>query len=332
MKKRIKIYFVDFWPVFNKQDNFFLDFLKEDYEVVLDKENPDFLFYSVFGTEHYGYNCVKIFFTGENIRPNFQECDWALTFDYSENPRNYRLPLYAFYEDVNKLTLPKPPIDELFKEKTKFCNFIYSNPSCKKRNEFFKKLSKYKKVDSAGRLYRNTSERIGDKIQFIRQYKFTFAFENESYPGYTTEKIFEPMISNSIPIYWGNPLVNRDFNEKSFLNYHQYGSDEELIKKIIELDNNDDLYKQMLAEPYFNDNKVNEFVNRDNIKNRLKQIIESDISPISANHPRYYYSGISKEIRANYLSAKFAINHNYKKIKTISPLKIKIKIEKMRGK
>ena len=41
---------------------------------------------------------------------------------------------------------------------------------------------------------------------------FTIAFKNDSYPGYTTEKIYEPMYVNSLPIYSGNPLVYRDFN------------------------------------------------------------------------------------------------------------------------
>ena len=38
----------------------------------------------------------------------------------------------------------------------------------------------------------------------------TIAFENSSFPGYTTEKIFEPMLEGSIPIYWGNPRVDED--------------------------------------------------------------------------------------------------------------------------
>ena len=35
--------------------------------------------------------------------------------------------------------------------------------------------------------------------------------------GYTTEKVVEPMLVNSIPIYWGNKLIGKDFNKSSML-------------------------------------------------------------------------------------------------------------------
>ena len=37
------------------------------------------------------------------------------------------------------------------------------------------------------------------KTQFLKQYKFTIAFENESAPNYTTEKIFHAFVAGSIP-------------------------------------------------------------------------------------------------------------------------------------
>ncbi len=55
--------------------------------------------------------------------------------------------------------------------------------------------------------------------------------------GYTTEKIYEPFMSMSIPIYWGNIKINEDFNEGSFINWNHYGSDEKTIERIIEIDN-----------------------------------------------------------------------------------------------
>ncbi len=332
MKQKIKIFFTDFWPVFKIEDNYFLDLLKDDYEVEITDLNPDLIFFSVFGTDFNKFRCKRIFFTGENVRPNFNQCDRAFSFDYSDDKRNFRLPLYALFADVEQLTLPKPPINQLLKEKTRFCNFIYSNPSCKKRNEFFKKLNKYKKVDSAGRLYRNMAERVKDKIEFVRQYKFTIAFENESFPGYTTEKIMEPMLVHSIPIYWGNPLVDRDFNQKSFLNYHSFESDEALIEKIIEIDKNDDLFIQMLNEPFFENNVVNQYVDKSNIKKGLKEIIDSEITPIAQELPDYYFEEPVHSLRIKALRTNYKLNHNLKKIKSFSIQKLKIKIDKMRGK
>ncbi len=331
MKPKIKIFFTDFWSVFKIENNYFLDLLNDDYEVEITDVHPDLIFYSVFGTEFNKYRCKRVFFTGENIRPDFNKCDWAFTFDYSDDSRNFRLPLYALFADVEQLTLPKPPISQLLKEKTKFCNFIYSNPSCKKRNEFFKKLSKYKKIDSAGRLYRNVTERVKNKIAYVRQFKFTIAFENESYPGYTTEKILEPMLVHSIPIYWGNPLVYKDFNQKSFMNYHSFENDEALIEKIIEIDSNEDLYIEMLNQPFFENNVVNQFTDKENIKLRLKEIIDSEITPIATTLPDFYFYEPIKSIRTKTLKTNYKLNHNLKKLKGLSIQKLKIKIDKMRG-
>src|SRR5438309_10477229 len=77
------------------------------------------------------------------------------------------------------------------------------------------------------------------KIEFLKRYKFNIAFENASLPGYTTEKIVEPMAARCLPIYWGNPLIHREFNPKSFLNYVDFRDEAALIERIIELDQND---------------------------------------------------------------------------------------------
>jgi len=73
-------------------------------------------------------------------------------------------------------------------------------------------------------------------VKFYSDYKFVFALENTSKCGYTTEKITTPMAANSIPIYWGNPDVHRDFNTASFVNVHGYASFDEAIDRIVQLD------------------------------------------------------------------------------------------------
>src|SRR5262249_24450240 len=111
-----------------------------------------------------------------------------------------------------------------------------------------------KPIDSAGKVFNNVGGRIGrtvaEKLNFIRPYKFTIAFENESHPGYTTEKIYEPMLVNSLPIYWGDPLVHRDFNPASFLSFYDYGDQDALIDRVIEVDRNDELYLNYLQQPW----------------------------------------------------------------------------------
>ena len=71
MKRRIRIDFCDFWRYLNKEDNFFYNLLRERFELCL-SERPDFLIYSNNGNVHRLHNCVKIYYTHEPIRPDFQ--------------------------------------------------------------------------------------------------------------------------------------------------------------------------------------------------------------------------------------------------------------------
>lgn len=225
---------------------------------------------------------VRIFYTGENIRPDMNRYDWAFSFDYDESikhPRHMRLPFYVFEALDKKKHLIKKNLsfNNIEKEKTRFCNFIYSN-NIPFRNEFFKKLNSYKKVDSFGKCCNNMgplpikTEETFKPLKLLKKYKFTIAFENSTYPGYTTEKITEPMLANSIPIYWGNPKVGEEFNTKSFLNYHDFKNEDELIKKIIEIDNNDKLYEEYLKQPWFKDNKPNKYFDEERLMKRFEEI------------------------------------------------------------
>lgn len=276
MRPKIKINFTDFWhPSWKSaiRDNAIYKLLSKRFELeIVDK--PDFLIYSCFGKEYLKHKCVRIFYTGENVRPDFNECDYAFSFDYPVTEKNYRLPLYKLYNEFDQLETRLDNVDLIVNEDRKFCNFLYSNDKAKERIDFFKQLKKYKNVDSGGRVMNNIGYFVDDKIDFLRQYKFTIAFENTSYPGYTTEKLLQPFIASSIPIYWGNPLISRDFNTKSFINCHDYESFDEVIDRVIEIDTNDDLYNQYLHEPVFSNGVVNEYVNEENILKRFEKIFK----------------------------------------------------------
>ncbi|MEQ1798592.1 MAG: glycosyltransferase family 10 [Lacibacter sp.] len=97
---------------------------------------------------------------------------------------------------------------------------------------------------------------VADKRAFIKDYKFVISFENSTHPGYTTEKLIEPMLVNSIPVYWGNTEVGKDFNTDSFVHVNQYASYEKAIERIIELDKDEEQYLQMAAQPWFNNSRV----------------------------------------------------------------------------
>jgi hypothetical protein len=255
----VRIGFAGFWDGFDPQDNFFTRLLAPAYRLeVVDR--PDYLVYSQVGggrRDHLRHDCTRIFFTGEQIAPDWNTCDWAFTFEHSSNPRHFRLPLWAIYFDPARLVKPEgfDPA-AVVSRKTRFCGFVVSNPLCETRNRFFHKLSKYKPVDSGGKLFNTLGERVADKHAFLSECRFTIAFENESHPGYTTEKLPEAMLADSIPIYWGDPLVGRDFDTTSFLSAHDSASLDDLVDRVVAVEESPELQRQLLSRPWYRDNRV----------------------------------------------------------------------------
>src|SRR3989339_657427 len=255
-KKTIKVDFRDFWPCFSKKDNFFMDLLKKDYNVIIDEKNPKFVFFSVFenielkrkkGIMNFirriylslRFKSKKFFYTGENITPDMNKCDWAFSFMYDEefkHPRHLRLPLYVYEGYENKLFKKRINFKKVKKEKNKFCNFVYSN-NVSFRNKFFKKLSLYKKIDSPGSIMNNLSNNLvaisndprnpyKNKLKFLNNYKFTIDFKNM----------------------------------------------DDVIKRIIQIDNDNKLYERILNEPWLKDNKKNKYMDEKKLKKRMKEI------------------------------------------------------------
>ena len=262
MKKTIKINFVDFWNDFDPKDNFFIKRLSLYFNVVLDSDH-DYLFYSYNGTKNLKYKkCVKIYFSGENDVPDFNLCDYAIAFHPIEFEDRYlRFPLYILYkcfENISVSTNTNSDASNLLNRK--FCSFVVSNSvgADPIREQFFRKLCEYKKVDSGGRFLNNIGHAVSDKLEFIKDYKFTIAFENSSASGYTTEKLIEPMSVSSVPIYWGNPKVQQYFNKKSFVCVNDFENIDKAAAEIIRLDTDDKAYIQMLTESHLNIGQKNQ--------------------------------------------------------------------------
>lgn len=258
MKKKIRINFSDWWDGFNKEVNRYYNMLKQYYEIEI-SEDPEFLFYSCFGRNFKKYNCVRIFGNGENVMPNFNDCDYGEGCDYLDYGDRYIRHINYF---INKSICNRDVVNNEFFNR-RFCNFIYSNATSGEgavlRQEFCQKLMEYKHIDCPGKILHNMdaedelAPREGDwwasKLEFLKKYKFTIAFENSRSDGYTTEKLLQPLQSFSVPIYWGNALVTRDFNPKAFINCNDYDNDfDAVIERIKELDNDPDKYLAMLRE------------------------------------------------------------------------------------
>ena len=214
-----------------------------------------------------------IYYSGEPFY-NIGNCDFALTSFYVNDPRFFRLPLYTLYAyDLfkNKVTDSYDFVTRLKPKnnKPKFCAYIAQGGGQNSPREYlFNQISAHKLVDAAGRHLNNhplipgepgTPEGSINKIEFLKNYQYSMAIENSNHYngdiGYTTEKIFEPMISESIPIYWGNPFIEKDFNTNSFINCNNIDVADYLKK--IDSDNSilDDICSNnyVLDNPYFNE-------------------------------------------------------------------------------
>ena len=299
--RTLKIQFVDFWYGFDPNNNFITNALNRDHKIVV-TDTPDYLFFSVFGYSHLKYNCVKIMFVGENIVPDFNLCDYAMGFDYlTFGDRYMRLPLFLTcfnFKDLKKKK--KWGAEKLLNRK--FCSIVVSNINLSNsiRERFFRLLSEYKQVDSGGRQWNNVGGPVQDKQEFISNYKFNIAFENSAVRGYTTEKIMDAMTANTLPIYWGNPWIGKDFNERSFINVNAFSSLEEVVQRIVELDTNDEQYLNIMKEPWVEDLSIFNWENK--LKVFLTNIIEKPLT-----EARYLVDdGIQKLHKQNMKTLAFA--------------------------
>lgn len=252
----LTIKFVDFNPSWNAEDNFIVDALKSKYDVVVLKgreEMPELLFYSFNGMEHLRYDCVRIYFSGENDVPNFNECDYAISSRYLDfEGRHMRYPFFAQAQEYRDIVAGRVP--QLTDEEAlgrPFCSCVISNYNAADpmRMRIFKAIDQYKHVASGGRSCNNVGGPVTDKMEFISRYKFNIAAENSSALGYTTEKMVEPMAAGTVPIYWGNRMVSKDFNKDSYIDISDYSTLQSAVDAISRLDNDPEAYLTMLRAP-----------------------------------------------------------------------------------
>jgi hypothetical protein len=288
-KPLLKVDFVDFGFI-DKARNFFTELLRPHYEVMI-SDKPDLLFFSDTAGSHLHrlYNCKRVFWTGESTMPDFHFCDFAMTPRQLTDPRHCQLPFYVVGTECNAGDLVKKQTEaeSVFAEKRRGCGAVISNTGKKAvyRNRFFYKLAKRMDVRSGGRGFNNIGGPIppggNAKHEFIRQFRFNMCFENLSFPGYATEKLVEAMWARCIPIYWGDPEIAAQFNPHSFINVSDFDTEEAAIERIIQIDGDDELYIKMLEEPFFHDNRPNEFFELDRYADFLRSAIDSTDPPVA---------------------------------------------------
>ena len=299
--KTLKIWFTGFWKSFDIKNNMFTQILEKKYQLNISPDNPDFLICSPLGRpyEYENFDCPRIMYTGEFLSADFNAVDYFIGFDeISFADRSFRFPLFLYNDNYGKYECSEPVTrdvaESILKEKKYFCNYIFGHDTAiGKREEILHDLMDYKRVECAGKHLNNMPD---GKVYTMRtnkiirkESKFTISAESVSYPGFTSEKICDAFRNFSIPIYYGDPTIGDVFNNKAFINCHNFKSIDDAVKRVIEIDNDDELYIEMLCQPRYLENDYENMM-----YHRLAEYLYSifDQSREEAyRRPRFYRAG-----------------------------------------
>lgn len=266
---------------FNPHDNYLIDILSNHYNVEV-CDDPDYLICGVLyaGWWYEGLyhkyilesSKIRIMFSGENFVPDFNLVDYSICqypIEYLDRNCYFPCGIEAFtngrtffreLQDKDR-NYPKSILDT----KYYFASFIASHDSeYNIRGDFFKTLNQRKRVESVGSYLNNmpNGETVdwldGSKEEFLKKCKFSLCFESTKHEGFITEKIVEAFYADTIPIYYGSSNIKEIFNPKAFIDISDYSDFDAAIDRILEIENDDELFLEMLRQPIFNNPKYPE--------------------------------------------------------------------------
>jgi hypothetical protein len=192
--------------------------------------------------------------------------------------RNFKTKKYNLdFNKIDNLPLPK---------KDRKISFISSNqsnfPGHIKRLKFLNavKMKFGNQVDFFGKGFNE----VEDKADALLRYKFSICIENSEILHYWTEKIADPFLAYTVPIYFGCQNILEYFNLKSLELIDINNIPESLSKIEFILENADKIYSK----------KIDEIIN-----SRKKLLFEYNIFPFLS---KFYQKKINIDIKINNLS------------------------------
>ena len=260
--KTVKIKYAGQWEGITQDQNTICYWLKKNGYDVQETDDADYIICDVLGKYQYEY-CkypqVRIFESGENVTPDFNLVDYAISrYPIQFGDRNFYYPgctMSGRYWHA-LVTKDRNYPAEFLKEKPYFANLISGHDSEHNyRSIFFEKMNAYKRVESAGKLLYNMPDGThvnwldDSKTNFQRKCKFTICFESTAHEGFITEKITDAFFADTIPIYYGSSTITEIFNKDAFINVSDYDSFDAVMEMVKELDKDDEKYLSMLRQP-----------------------------------------------------------------------------------
>ena len=214
----------------------------------------------------------RIWYTGENIRPPLDSrIDGYLSFDQDNYmSTNLYFPLWqlnlrdrqTIYKSV-QLGEAYPAANFLKREKRntvppKFACAFMSNLD-PYRIRAIEALRQFGEVDVYGKRF---GKFVPKKALVAKEYKFMLAFENDFFPGYVTEKLFDAYASNCVPLYWGSLGTDELINRMAFINVSDFRNLGEFAKNVGGFADEDwlSIYHQPLLRTLPDFQKVQQFL------------------------------------------------------------------------
>lgn len=162
------------------------------------------------------------------VKSNLDDCKKKFKYIFTHDKN-----LLNIDTDFFKYTLgsTRPWIQEKkIYEKTKLCSFIVSNKKWTKGHNYrLSVLEKYKNmVDFFGRgtvrelpwTIMNDGKIESGKLLGLRDYMFSFVFENTNYETAMSEKVTDCFAVGTIPIFWGAPDIGDFYNTDGIIMYN----------------------------------------------------------------------------------------------------------------
>ena len=209
----------------------------------------------------------SVFYTGENVRPPEGKWDAYLTFDlHSFANRNSYLPLWWITStdllfpkvspylgkeiSIKELISPRNPKTE-YDKRNRFCA-AFIGKAYPFRMHAISALSKIGKVDVFGAVSRSkNSKSTLSKFDLSKKYRFVFAFENDIYPGYVTEKAPEAWSTGAVPLYWGLDPSGY-INQNSLINLANFKNLELFAEQVKRVNSSKKLWEEYASQPFLN--------------------------------------------------------------------------------
>jgi len=273
-RPKLKVAFTDFWYGLDHENNLLSSALRRRFQVEV-SDKPDILFCSAFSNNWREFDCPRILVLGENIEPDFELFDASLSFQPTSE-RNYYLPFFMFYPAYASCFQERKLSADAWKRK-KRAAAIFTNGRCRFRNWFFHYLRENGGADSGGKAFNNVGGPVKDKASFLKGYRYSMAFENTRWPGYTTEKLVEAYAFGTVPLYWGDPILREWFNRRSFFEIRSATDAERVLGEIDKIEDDFEAYRSIYEQPLFKDNREPKELSQDAIADFLESVIDKGL-------------------------------------------------------